>query len=249
MIKWILVAIFVIPRIIYSQIVLLIMNANKKVFGIEKRYKVVRNTIRWLNVFLRVDLNVINKEIINKTQQDGQGRIYVANHLNIYDVLALIIIFEKPLIFVSKKENSKVPFLNTHLKAIDTLSIDREDPRQSLKICKEAGLLVKSGKNIVIFAEGTRSKDGRVAPFKAALKTMVHYSQSEIVLICVHNTSAPLSFHLFKYPKERVNVRVFETIPYSFYLENRKDFNEILREQLQKQVDEFDLLNKKLKDK
>ena len=51
-----------------------------------------------------------------------------------------------------------------------------------------------------------------------------------------------------KYGEENFSFSIIEEI-YPKEKENRKDFNEILREQLQKQVDEFDLLNKKLKDK
>ena len=140
---------------------------------------------------------------------------------------------------MSKKENLKTPFLACHAVAIDTLFIDRDDVRQSLRVCKEAGKLVKAGNDVVIFAEGTRSKDGNVAPFKAALPTIVHYSESETVLVCMHHSEKPLKWRWVSYPKENVNIKFFDPLPYSFYLENRKSFNELTRNMIQSQLEEF----------
>ena len=104
--------------------------------------------------------------------------------------------------------------------------IDREDVRQSLKVCKEAGKLIQEGKDIVIFAEGTRSKDGNVAPFKAALSSIVTYSKGETVLVCMHNTEYPLKWKWITYPKVRVNVKFFEPLSFDYFMSNRKNFSD-----------------------
>ena len=125
------------------------------------------------------------------------------------------------------------------MHAIKTFCIDRASTRQSLKICKEAGLMAKQGYDIVIFAEGTRSKNGKVAPFKAALQSIVHYGEIETVLITMHNTTNPLRWRWFTYPKERVNIKVFEPLPYSYYLENRKEFSVLTHDMIADQLEIF----------
>ncbi len=237
MIKWVIIVLLAIPRIIYSTIKLKIMNSRPNKYSLQARYNVLRATVCWIVKLTRMDLNAINANII--TSKHENGRLYVSNHRHIFDILVLIYLSEKPLVVISKKENIKVPFLSAHAKAIDVLFIDREDVRQSLKVCKEAGQLIQSGKDIVIFAEGTRSKDGNVAPFKAALPTLVHYSESEVVLVCIHNTKNPLKFRWIAYKKENVNIKFFEPLPYSYYLENRKEFCVITRDLVQQQLDEF----------
>ena len=237
MIKWFCVVILAIPRILYSQIKLLIMNANPKKYSFERRYRVVRQTCLWISKVLRVDLNIINKDIITKPHKNG--RIYVSNHFNIFEAVIFICLSKKPLVFISKKENSKVPFLNTHMKAIKTICIDRESARQSLKCCKEAGLLAKKGVDIVLFAEGTRSKDGNVAPFKAALPSIVHYSEAETVLLTMYQANYPLKWRWITYPKEKVYIKVFEPLPYSYYLENRKEFNVLTHDMVAGQLEKF----------
>ena len=237
MIKWLIIILLAIPRVIYSEITLLIMNSNKEKYPLEKRYNVVRNTCKWICKISRANLNVINENVIKEKRETG--RMYVSNHFSVFDAIAMVALSEKPLIFISKKENSRVPFLTTHMKAVDTICIDRGSIKQSLKVCKEAGIKVKEGQDIVLYAEGTRSKDGNVAAFKAALPTLVHYSESEVVLVCIHNTQKPLKFRFFTYPKENVNIKFFEPLPYSHYLENRKEYCVVTHDLVQQQLDEF----------
>ena len=61
-------------------------------------------------------------------------------------------------------------------EALGSLAIDREDIRQSMKVIQEVTKQVKGGKNFLIFAEGTRSKEGnklqdfKGGSFKSAVK-------------------------------------------------------------------------------
>lgn len=237
MIKWFCILFFCIPRIIYSTIKLSILNKNKKKHSLEKRYAVVRNTVKWIRLFTRAKLNTINEELI--TKKHDKGRVFVANHFNVFEAAALIYLSKKPICFISKKENSKTPFLRQHAFAVDTLMIDRQDVRQSLRVCKTAGEIVKNGTDVIIFAEGTRSKDGNVAPFKAALSTLVHYSQSQIILTCFHNSDKPLKWRWISYPVETVNIKFFNPLPYQYYLDNRKQFNTLTRDVIQEQLEQF----------
>lgn len=237
MIKWFLIILLAIPRIIYSEIVLLIMNANKEKYDLQRRYNVVRNTVKWICILTRRRYRMINPEIVQTPH--SQGRVYVSNHLHIFDIMTMIENSPKPLIVISKKENSKVPFLTTHMKAIETICIDRENIRQSLRVCKEAGELVKNGRDVIVYAEGHRSKDGNVAEFKAALSPIVQYSESEIVLVCVHGTTKPLKFRWFTYPREYIDIKYFEPLPYQYFLDNRKEFNTLTRDIIADQLEAF----------
>ena len=237
MIKWFLIVLVCVPRILYSTIVLFHMNKHKDKYDLSRRYKIVRNTAKCISVMTRCRMNVLNKEVISS--EHSNGRIYVSNHLNVFDAVSFLCLSDKPLIFISKKENLKVPFLLTHAIALDTLFIDRDDLRQSLKLCKEAGKLAKAGNDIVLFAEGTRSKDGNIGPFKAALGALVQYGEVEQVLVTMHDTTKPLKWRWISYPKERVSLKFFEPLPYSFFLENRKEYTNLTRNMIVKQYEEF----------
>lgn len=237
MIKWFCIILICVPRILYSTIVLLHMNRHKDKYDLQRRYNVVRKTVKCVVYMTRCKLNVINENIIRDNHK--QGRLYVSNHLNVFDAVSMIYLSEKPLIFISKKENLKVPFLLSHAIALDTLFIDRNDVRQSLRICKEAGNLIKNGYDVVLFAEGTRSKNGEVGQFKAALSPLVQYSESEQVLVSMHDTTKPLKWRWFSYPKESINIKYFEPLPYSYFKENKKEYNDLTRNMIAEQYKKF----------
>ena len=237
MIKWFVIVLLAVPRIIYSTIKLKIMRHKPEKYDLASRYKVLRATVIWICTLARMDIDVENREYISKPH--SEGRLYVSNHRRLFDTMVFIYLSEKPLTLIVKKEVIKVPFLNEHAKAIETLFIDRGDLRQSLKVCKEAGQKIQNGTDIVIFAEGTRTKDGNVAPFRAALPSIVSYAKTDTTLVTMYNTEKPLSWRWITYPREKVNVKIFEPLSYDFYLQNRKHFTEVTRDMVQEQLEVF----------
>jgi len=53
------------------------------------------------------------------------------------------------------------------MKYLGCVFIDRNDARQSLRMLNQAAERLKEGHSLVIFPEGTRSKDGIVGQFKS----------------------------------------------------------------------------------
>lgn len=77
---------------------------------------------------------------------------------------------------VAKKEVGNVPFLKQVFACMKAFLIDREDIKQSMQVIINVTKEVKAGRNYLIFAEGTRSKNGnhpqefKGGSFKAAMK-------------------------------------------------------------------------------
>lgn len=69
-----------------------------------------------------------------------------------------------------RKDLENTPLLKQVMKALDGKPIDRDNPRQGMKIIKEMSDEISKGRNYVIFPEGTRSKKGNIAgEFKGGL--------------------------------------------------------------------------------
>ncbi len=95
------------------------------------------------------------------------GFVFFPNHQGLYDVLAVLESCPVPFAFVIKKEARNVILLKQVVDALGSISIDREDIRQSMKVIQQVAEEVKEGKNFLIFAEGTRSREGnRLQEFK-----------------------------------------------------------------------------------
>lgn len=96
----------------------------------------------------------------------GTTYLFVSNHQSIYDIPVIFSSLPYQLRIIAKKSLSLFPVLGWHLKRGGHLFVDRRNPNRA-GILKRWRALVSEGLSLIIFAEGTRSWDGRVARFKA----------------------------------------------------------------------------------
>ena len=88
------------------------------------------------------------------------GYIMFPNHQGLFDALAVIQTHERPLVTVMKKEVKNTFILKQVITMLQAEVIDREDIRQSMQVIMNMTRRVKTGENFLIFAEGTRSRQG-----------------------------------------------------------------------------------------
>lgn len=135
----------------------------RKNYDREKAYAFVKKVTKAANRAGRVTIESHGLENIPKEN----GFIFFPNHQGLFDVLVFLESCPVPFSFVIKKEASKVILLKQVIAALRSISIDREDIRQSMQVINQVAEEVKNGRNFLIFAEGTRSKMGnRLLPFK-----------------------------------------------------------------------------------
>ena len=110
----------------------------------------------------------------NIPQKDGF--IFYPNHQGLFDSLTFFASSPKPFAAVIKKEAKDIILLKQVLQATGSLAMDREDIRQSMQVINQIAEEVKTGRNYLIFPEGTRSRQGnkvqefKPGSFKAAQK-------------------------------------------------------------------------------
>ena len=78
--------------------------------------------------------------------------------------------------FVSKKELGKgIPSITYNLRNGGSVLIDRDKPKEAENSIKRFGkFITKNNFSVLIFPEGTRSKDGKVKKFhRSGLKTLI----------------------------------------------------------------------------
>ena len=116
----------------------------------------VRHTLSLAVKAGNVDLQVFGTENIPQEP----GFMLYGNHQGLFDVLAIAASCQPPLGIVYKKELKNTPILKEILTCTKSFAMDREDVRQSLTVIQNVTKEVQSGRNYVIFPEGTRSKQG-----------------------------------------------------------------------------------------
>lgn len=138
----------------------------------EERYAMLRKIDHAANRGGNLKISAFGVENI----PSENGFIFYPNHQGMYDVLAIMEVCPVPFSVVAKKEVGNVPFLREVFKCMKAFLIDREDIKQSMQVILNVTKEVKAGRNYLIFAEGTRSKEGnhpqefKGGSFKAAMK-------------------------------------------------------------------------------
>lgn len=121
--------------------------------------------LTYCQIFLGSSTTFINKQDLPQ----GRPIIFIANHQSMYDIPALIWFLRKYHVkFISKIELTKgIPSISYNLKHGGGANINRKDSKQAVSEIIKLGRRMKSNNwSTMIFAEGTRAKDGQLKPFQ-----------------------------------------------------------------------------------
>lgn len=144
------------------------------------------------------------------------GFMFFPNHQGLFDVLAIIQVCPVPFSVVAKKELTDVPFLKQVFACMKAFMIDREDVKQSMQVILQVIKEVKEGRNYLIFAEGTRSKDGNhPQEFKGGSFKVATKSKCPIVPVALIDSFK--AFDTGSVKKLTVQVHFLEPIYYEEY--------------------------------
>ena len=149
---------------------------------------------RWRHIqkIMKAGLKAGNVDLIVTGQEnipEEDGILLVANHQGMFDVVALVTAWDKILCAVYKIELKDKPLIKQISDSTKSYAMDRSDVRQSLTVIQGCTEQLKNKRNVLIFPEGTRSKNGNVmgewhgGSFKCALK-----AKATILPFCVIDT-------------------------------------------------------------
>ena len=122
----------------------------------------------WSTLWARVVLGVsgIRVEATVRAQLDPEEPvIFVANHQNELDIVALLAGIPWPFGFMAKAALRKVPVLGKMLEETACLLVDRSNPRRAVQSMKEAAMRIREGNSVLVFCEGERSFSRQLLPF------------------------------------------------------------------------------------
>jgi 1-acyl-sn-glycerol-3-phosphate acyltransferase len=155
------------------------------------------------------------KPIVHHGERIGQSHpgIYVANHTSTLDAFLSIWLCPVGGCGVMKKEVTRIPFFGQLYLLSGHLWLDRENKGSAIAaLAGIAKLVKKHGLSIWIMPEGTRSKDGRLRPFKLGFVHLAIATGLPIVPVVLHGVHKNWVKGTYFVQKARVDIDVLPPI-------------------------------------
>ncbi len=92
--------------------------------------------------------------------------IFASNHESALDIWVAFAHLPRSFRFVAKQELFELPVFGAYMRLGGHIPVDRRNHTRAVQSLRQAGETVRAGTSLVVFPEGTRSRDGRVHAFK-----------------------------------------------------------------------------------
>lgn len=116
----------------------------------------------WVTSFAGVKIVVENRASLDP----AQPYVFMANHASSLDIWAAFVAVPRRLRMIAKKQLARIPLFGWVMWAGRFIFIDRKNGVSARRSIEEAGNRIRNGDSVLIFPEGTRTRDGSLGPFK-----------------------------------------------------------------------------------
>ena len=114
------------------------------------------------------------------------------SNAGMFDIPAIILNTPEPPIFIAKKELKSIPVLSDWMYVLDCVFVDRKNKDGARSSLHDAIEMVKNGRSLVIFPEGTRSKNGQLGKFKGGAMKIAMETGAKVVPVLIEGSRARL---------------------------------------------------------
>jgi 1-acyl-sn-glycerol-3-phosphate acyltransferase len=139
---------------------------------------------------IRAQLDVHGAEHV----QSGRPYVIIANHVSNLDPIALFAAVPTGMTYVAKNELLKVPIFGPIIRRTGAVFVDRGNSARAVQSMQAAADRVRAGQSVLVFPEGTRSRDAHLRPFKKGGFLLAQQSGVEILPVVLQGTSDLLPY-------------------------------------------------------
>jgi 1-acyl-sn-glycerol-3-phosphate acyltransferase len=131
----------------------------------------------------------ITVQVEGRAQLDpARPAVYISNHASQIDIWALLAEIPGTIRFVYKKGMDWIPLMGMAMRAARHIPIKRQVKSAAFAAYDEAAAYIKEGSSAVVFPEGTRSRDGRLQPFKKGPFVLAIAAQVPVIPVLCDGT-------------------------------------------------------------
>lgn len=121
--------------------------------------------------------------------------IFAANHESALDIWVLFVVVQRTFRFIAKQELFRIPIFGWYLSLGGHIPVDRSNHQRAVASLRAAGDAVRAGTSIVVFPEGTRSRTGRIQPFKKGPFVVAKQAGVPIIPVAISGSGAVTPSH------------------------------------------------------
>jgi 1-acyl-sn-glycerol-3-phosphate acyltransferase len=197
--------------------------------NVELLYRlVVRKIVPWGVRAAGIRVEVTGQENVPA----GVSCIFLSNHVSNLDPPVLFPVLPGQCSALLKKELMRIPLLGTAMRMAKFVPVERGNVREAAQASvAAAATALKSGLHMLVFAEGTRSKDGRLARFKSGPFYLAMETGAPIVPIVISGTQTMMRKHSAAIRPGVAKVEFLAAI-YPGQFENREELMRAVRAEM-----------------
>ncbi len=139
--------------------------------------------------------------------------VYAANHASALDILVVFGYLPVDFRIVYKRVLSLIPLLGWSIWLSGHLPIDRRNPVRARRSLMAAARCIRGGTSVVVFPEGTRSRDGSVQRFKRGSFSLALEAGAPIVPVSLAGVKAVVPRTMTSLRPGRIQVRIAPLVP------------------------------------
>ncbi len=152
----------------------------------------------WSKIICKVALckiRVRKNDLLN----DDNSYIFIANHQGAFDVFLIYGYLNQNIKWVQKHELRKIPFVGKASEIAGHVFVDNSSKKSMIQTIEKAERELEDGTSMVIFPEGARTSDGKMARFKKGAYIIAEQMKLPIVPLTING-----SYDVLKIGSKRV---------------------------------------------
>ena len=185
----------------------------------------------------RVHVRVIGLSNI----QPDKSYIYMANHQSNFDIPVLLGYLPVQFRWLAKAELFRIPVFGRAMLGAGYVKIDRFNQKSAFESISTAARRLKDGVSVMIFPEGTRSRDGSIRKFKKGGFFMAIESGVPIIPVILRGTWPIMAKSSLRINRGDVEMEIAEPIDTTGYsMETKQELMEAVRTVIRQKFDKPD---------
>ena len=173
-----------------------------------------------LSFIFNVKLVVKGKHNLN-----NGNYIFALNHASLIDIPLLLIAVNRYTVFIAKNELSKIPIFKSILDRAGFIFVDRKNNDSAVKSMNNLMEdIKKTPRSVAIFPEGTRTRDGKLLPFKKGAAIFAINTNIPVVPVAISGTYGWSQKKLFDFSQSVISFEFGKPIITENYSFDDRDY-------------------------